>query len=224
MIYFAKKAFQTNGKEKSITVLNVTIFCGPISCGTQNHSTILYDIPAAMLEVYTHKIQMIPAPHLATPVVIAHLSPVPQPRHLEVKPLPPHLSPHRYIPKKTKFRIFTMSCQSIRKKGKNINVLIETTSPDVIITTETCLSYYLSSHCVTTFTETTTSRMHAGAYSLPLRTTWSLRTLPVALTSNFFLAHFNSPKRRKWSLEHITDHLTRSRRNISPKPMRRSQL
>ena len=100
------------------------------SCGVQNHSTILYDIPAAMLEVYTHKIQMIPAPYLAAPVVIAHLSPVPQPRHLEVKPLPPHLSPHQYIPKKKKFRIFTMSCQSIHKKGKSIDVLVETTSPD----------------------------------------------------------------------------------------------
>ena len=29
MIYVTKKAFQTNGIEKSITVLNVTIFCGP---------------------------------------------------------------------------------------------------------------------------------------------------------------------------------------------------
>ena len=29
MIYIAKKAFQTNVIEISITVLNVTIFCGP---------------------------------------------------------------------------------------------------------------------------------------------------------------------------------------------------
>ena len=120
------------------------------SCGAPNHSTILYDIPATIDDsigsIYSsdtddtcstpsHTSSLLSqsklnstASSLGSPT--AAISPKPTPVH---------------PPRKKRLRIVTISCQSIRKKGKNIDILVETTSPDVIIATEAWLNSEIKS-------------------------------------------------------------------------------
>ena len=117
------------------------------SCGTPNHSTILYDIPATTDDSIGSINSSDTDDTCSTP---SHTSSLHSQSKLNStasslgspsspKPTPVH------TPRKKRLRIVTMNCKSICKKGKNIDVLVETTSPDVIIATETWLNSEIKS-------------------------------------------------------------------------------
>ena len=86
---------------------------------------------------------------LAIPVVyLANLSSIPRPPHLVVHPLPLHLSPLQYTlqeKRDSESLPWTAKVSAKRERIYNVDVLVETTSPDVIIATETWLNSEIKS-------------------------------------------------------------------------------
>ncbi|XP_053372574.1 uncharacterized protein LOC123561157 isoform X1 [Mercenaria mercenaria] len=120
--------------------------------GNPNHSTVLYDIPTSMAysvgSIYSSdsdKTCSTPSHTSAARLSDLHfdstMSSIGSPTAAS-SPKPTTPSNHN---NKKHFCIVTVNFQSIRKKGKDIVILVETISPDVIIGTETWLSSDISS-------------------------------------------------------------------------------
>ena len=120
-------------------------------CGTAHHSSVIYDIPVSDVSDKTSSHSSISSEDAITS---------PQPSSFQQScasslfdssinsidsagatssPQPTRPS-HATSQCKRSLRILVINFQSVRKKGKNIYILVETTCPDVILGTETWLS------------------------------------------------------------------------------------
>ncbi|MCG7876680.1 MAG: reverse transcriptase domain-containing protein [Candidatus Thiodiazotropha endolucinida] len=121
-------------------------------CGNPNHSMVLYDIPASMADsvgsIYSSdEDATCSTPNLTHGHSLSDM-------HMDSSTFSlgspaaassPKPTPHISHNRQKHFRVVSVNFQSIRKKGRNIDVLVETVSPDVIIGTETWLSNDINS-------------------------------------------------------------------------------
>ena len=117
-------------------------------CGTANHSSVLYDIPILdNIQHISYSSVSEDSVSPSTPSQSSHsfsnlsdtsLSSVGSP---DAAPSPKISNTSKMNGKaRRSLRTLVINFQSVRKKGKNIDVLVETTQPDIILGTETWLS------------------------------------------------------------------------------------
>ena len=117
-------------------------------CGTPNHSTVIYDIPVSdsshsSFSFSSFSSNLSPtSPETCDPSIHTFSSISDTSLHSVGSPgatSSPKPSATQANNKKS-LRILVINFQSVRKKGKNIDVLVESTHPDIIFGTETWLS------------------------------------------------------------------------------------
>ena len=120
-------------------------------CGTAHHSSVIYDIPVSDVSDQTSSHSSIssedaltsPQPSsfqqsCASSLFDSSINSIGSPG--ATSSLQPTRPSHATSQGKRSLRILVINFQSVRKKGKSIDILVETTCPDVILGTETWLS------------------------------------------------------------------------------------